>query len=73
MKYLKETPVQAGDEVIVKRIPELGGDGGGIVLSADGKAAMPFNTEGMYRGWIGADGVPHVAIFADEKIKMPGE
>ena len=73
MKYLKETPVQAGDEVIVKRVPELGGDGGGIVLSADGKAAMPFNTEGMYRGWIGADGVPHVAIFADEKIKMPGE
>lgn len=73
MKYLKETPVQAGDEVIVKRIPELGGDGGGIVLSADGKAAFPFNTEGMYRGWIGADGVPHVAIFADEKIKMPGE
>ena len=73
MKYLKETPAQAGEEVIVKRIPELGGDGGGIVLSADGKAAMPFNTEGMYRGWIGADGVPHVAIFADEKIKMPGE
>ena len=73
MKYLKETPAQAGEEVIVKRIPELGGDGGGIVLSADGKAAMPFNTEGMYRGWIGADGVPHVAIFADEKIRMPGE
>lgn len=73
MKYLKETPAQAGDEVIVKRIPELGGDGGGIVLSADGKAAFPFNTEGMYRGWIGVDGVPHVAIFADEKIKMPGE
>uniref|UniRef100_UPI00249CC1C1 isoaspartyl peptidase/L-asparaginase family protein n=1 Tax=Stenotrophomonas sp. PS02298 TaxID=2991424 RepID=UPI00249CC1C1 len=73
MKYLKETPAQAGDEVIVKRVPELGGDGGGIVLSADGKASMPFNTEGMYRGWIGADGVPHVAIFADEKIKMPGE
>ncbi len=73
MKYLKETPAQAGEEVIVKRVPELGGDGGGIVLSADGKAAFPFNTEGMYRGWIGADGVPHVAIFADEKIKMPGE
>ncbi|WP_313271200.1 isoaspartyl peptidase/L-asparaginase [Stenotrophomonas sp.] len=73
MKYLHETPAQAGEEVIVKRVPELGGDGGAIVLSADGKAATPFNTEGMYRGWIGADGVPHVAIFADEKLKMPGE
>lgn len=73
MQYLQETPAQAGQEVIVKRVPELGGDGGAIVLSADGKAATPFNTEGMYRGWIGADGVPHVAIFADEKLKMPGE
>ena len=73
MKYLHETPAQAGEEVIVKRVPELGGDGGAIVLSADGKAATPFNTEGMYRGWIGTDGVPHVAIFADEKLKMPGE
>lgn len=73
MKYIGETPAQAGDEVIVKRLPAMGGDGGAIVLSADGKAATPFNTEGMYRGWIGADGVPHVAIFADEKLKMPGE
>lgn len=73
MQYLKETPAQAGEEVIVKRLPALGGDGGAIVLAADGTAATPFNTEGMYRGWIGADGVPHVAIFADEKLKMPGE
>jgi beta-aspartyl-peptidase (threonine type) len=73
LQYLQETPAQAGQEVIVKRVPELGGDGGAIVLSADGKASTPFNTEGMYRGWIGMDGVPHVAIFADEKLKMPGE
>lgn len=73
MQYLGETPAQAGEEVIGKRIPELGGDGGAIVLSADGRASTPFNTEGMYRGWIGADGVPHVAIFDSEKLKMPGE
>lgn len=73
MQYLGETPAQAGEDVVVKRIPELGGDGGAIVLSADGRAAMPFNTEGMYRGWIGADGVPHVAIFADEALPAPRE
>ncbi|WP_442683568.1 isoaspartyl peptidase/L-asparaginase family protein [Stenotrophomonas sp. JC08] len=73
MQYLGETPAQAGEDVVVKRIPELGGDGGAIVLSADGRAAMPFNTEGMYRGWIGADGVPHVAIFADEALSAPRE
>jgi L-asparaginase / beta-aspartyl-peptidase len=26
---------------------------------------MPFNTEGMYRGWIGADAVPHVLIYKE--------
>lgn len=73
MQYLGESPAQAGEEVIGRRIPELGGDGGAIVLSAGGHAATPFNTEGMYRGWIGADGVPHIAIFDSEKLKMPGE
>ena len=27
---------------------------------------MPFNTDGMFRGWIGADGIAHVAIYGDE-------
>ncbi|MEO6968456.1 MAG: isoaspartyl peptidase/L-asparaginase [Rhodanobacteraceae bacterium] len=54
---------QASEDVINKEIPKLGGDGGAIVLGADGSYAMPFNTEGMFRGWIGTDGVPHVAIF----------
>ena len=31
-----------------------------------GNIAMPFNTAGMYRGWIGANGAPTVAIFAGE-------
>ena len=68
-----DTARVAADAVINKVIVEAGGDGGAIALAADGTVAFPFNTEGMYRGWIGADGVPHVAIFADEKLKMPGE
>lgn len=73
MQYLKQSPVEAGRAVINERIPALGGDGGAIVLSASGVAATPFNTQGMYRGWIGRDGVPHVAIFADEVLPLPGE
>ncbi|WP_312321155.1 isoaspartyl peptidase/L-asparaginase [Stenotrophomonas sp.] len=73
MQYLKQSPVEAGRVVINERIPALGGDGGAIVLSADGVAATPFNTQGMYRGWIGRDGVPHVAIFDDERLPLPGE
>lgn len=72
MAYLNETPEQAGAKVINQDIPGLGGDGGAIVLSSEGQVAMPFNTEGMYRGWIGSDGVPHVAVFARESLALPG-
>lgn len=73
MTYLGETPEQAGRAVINEQIPALGGDGGAIILSASGEAAAPFNTPGMYRGWIGADGVPHVAIFKDEQLPLAGQ
>jgi beta-aspartyl-peptidase (threonine type) len=62
---------EAGRAVINEEIPAMGGDGGAIVLGADGSVAMPFNTEGMYRGWIGADGVPHVAIYAGDNLELP--
>jgi beta-aspartyl-peptidase (threonine type) len=64
-KYKGMTVKQAGDEVIHKKLEPVGGDGGAIVLDAKGNFSMPFNTEGMYRGWIGADGVPHVSIYKD--------
>ena len=76
MAYLKETPQQAGQAVINHIIPTMGGDGGAIVLGADGVMAMPFNTEGMYRGWIGADGVAHVALYSDDalpSVPVPSE
>jgi beta-aspartyl-peptidase (threonine type) len=57
---------RAAAEVINQEIPAMGGNGGAIALDSQGNIAMPFNTDGMYRGWIGADGVPHVAIFGDE-------
>jgi len=61
---------EAAHAVIDVEIPAAGGDGGAIALGADGSIAFPFNTEGMYRGWIGADGVPHVAVF-DEALPLP--
>jgi beta-aspartyl-peptidase (threonine type) len=66
MKYRGLTVKQAGDEVIHKKLsaPD-NGEGGVIILDAKGNFAMPFNSEGMYRGWIGADGVPHVEIYKD--------
>ena len=62
---------RAADGVINRDVPAAGGEGGAIALGADGSVAFPFNTEGMYRGWIGADGVPHVAVFRDEALPLP--
>ncbi|TXH22044.1 MAG: isoaspartyl peptidase/L-asparaginase, partial [Elusimicrobia bacterium] len=54
---------RASEGVINDDIPKAGGDGGAIALASDGTWSMPFNSEGMYRGWIGSDGVPHVEVF----------
>jgi len=71
VEYAGQTVRQAAETVINGVIPKAGGDGGAIALGADGSFAAPFNTEGMYRGWIGADGVPHVAIYGDEALPQP--
>jgi beta-aspartyl-peptidase (threonine type) len=63
---MRQALVEAAEQVVNREIPELGGSGGAIVLGADGSFAMPFNTDGMYRGRIGGDGAPHVAIWPDE-------
>lgn len=55
----------AADAVIMQVVPESGGDGGAIAVDAQGNIALPFNTSGMYRGWIAADGSRGTAIFRD--------
>jgi beta-aspartyl-peptidase (threonine type) len=67
VQLLQQSITDAADAVINGDIPRLGGSGGTIVLGADGSFALPFNTDGMYRGWIGGDGEPHVAIWPDER------
>ena len=66
VEYRGEPLKQAADEVVLGVIPKLGGDGGVIALDADGNIAMPFNTEGMYRGWVDKNGKIHIAIFAEK-------
>jgi L-asparaginase / beta-aspartyl-peptidase len=63
MAYRGDTLAQAADAVINGHIPRLGGDGGAIALDRHGNIAMPFNTGGMYRGWIKPDGSRGTAIF----------
>jgi len=54
---------EASNEVIHKRILEIGGDGGLIAIDSNGIIAMPFNTEGMYRGMKTSEGLEEVSIY----------
>ena len=66
MQYGGKPLADAAREVVVDVIGDMGGDGGVIALDAAGNFTMPFNTEGMYRAWVDAQGKMHVAIFEHE-------
>lgn len=61
--YRGDSLVEAAEAVVNGEVVRLGGDGGAIALDVDGNIAMPFNTPGMYRGWIRPDGSRGTAIF----------
>ncbi|NNF57199.1 MAG: isoaspartyl peptidase/L-asparaginase [Rhodothermaceae bacterium] len=64
--YLGESCVDASEVVIHETLTNAGGTGGVIVLDAQGRVAMPFNTEGMYRGHITRSGAVTIAFYGDE-------
>ena len=53
----------ASNEVINKRILEIGGDGGLVAVDTKGNIAMPFNTEGMYRASKSSNGSEEISIY----------
>jgi beta-aspartyl-peptidase (threonine type) len=63
MAYKQLSVQAAAEEVVMKKLVEMGGEGGIIALDKNGNFAMPFNSAGMYRGFIRADGVAETAIF----------
>lgn len=65
MEYKGMSLTEAAHEVIHKRVLDLGGDGGLIAVDANGNIAMPFNTEGMYRGYSTSEGKSEIAIYKD--------
>jgi beta-aspartyl-peptidase (threonine type) len=54
---------QAADSVIFGVLSKTKGTGGVIVLDSHGNFAMTMNSKGMYRGYMGPDGKPTVAIM----------
>lgn len=65
-EYLGESLDAAAGHVVMRTLTAAGGTGGVVALDAQGRAAMPFNTEGMYRGQITRAGVVTTAIYDSE-------
>ncbi len=65
VEYRGLTVGEAADEVIHRKLAPAGGMGGLIALDRHGRLAMPFSSEGMYRGSVDSDGRPNVAIWSD--------
>jgi L-asparaginase / beta-aspartyl-peptidase len=67
MKYKNLSLKEAADEVVMIKLKNLGGDGGIIAVDNSGNIAMPFNTSGMFRGFVKSDGEMKVAMFSEVK------
>lgn len=65
MKYGGRSLQQATASVIHDTVSELEGSGGLIAVDAHGNLALPFNSEGMYRGFAYVEGPVEVAIYRD--------
>lgn len=65
MDYKGLSLQEAAREVIQKKVPDLGGDGGIVAVDKDGNMVMEFNTSGMYRASMDASGKLTVGIYKD--------
>lgn len=63
VRYKGLTVQQAADDVILKQLKQVDGEGAAIALDVKGNFAMSYNSAGMYRGYITADGESTVLIF----------
>jgi beta-aspartyl-peptidase (threonine type) len=63
MEYGGEDLAKACDEVVMKKLVKMEGEGGLIAVDPKGNAALVFNSEGMYRGVRSNDGTNEIAIF----------
>ncbi len=69
MRYGGMSLEEAATSVVMEELPSIGegGSGGVIALDAEGNIAMPFNTPGMYRGYVDTDGTLVVQIYGTDE------
>ncbi|MFN0139006.1 MAG: isoaspartyl peptidase/L-asparaginase family protein [Pyrinomonadaceae bacterium] len=64
VKYKNLSLEDAARETI-DYLTSIKGEGGLIAVDTHGNVTLPFNSEGMYRGWIDAKGISTIAIYQD--------
>jgi beta-aspartyl-peptidase (threonine type) len=65
MQYAGQTLVEAGNHLVHQTMKGHGIGAGLVSVDAAGVVHAPFNTLGMARGWIAADGHVHVATHEE--------
>ncbi len=65
MLYYGQRFEDAANYVINEKLVNVGATGGVIGVDKYGNVAMPFNTPGMYRGYVKSTGEKEVAIFGE--------
>ena len=50
-------------QAVLDKVARLGGTGGLIAIDRQGNIALPFNTSGMYRGYVDPNGKLVVEIY----------
>jgi L-asparaginase / beta-aspartyl-peptidase len=56
-------PLEKAAQAVIAKITELGGTGGLIAIDQEGNISLPFNTAGMYRGYVDSTGQLVIKIY----------
>ncbi|RYZ36944.1 MAG: isoaspartyl peptidase/L-asparaginase [Sphingobacteriales bacterium] len=65
MEYRELTLQQAMEEVVLKKLVDMDGEGGMIGVDAHGNVAMVFNSAGMYRAMRSSTGEKVIGIYRE--------
>jgi beta-aspartyl-peptidase (threonine type) len=65
MEYKNLSLADACRKVVNDKLVKFGGEGGLIAIDQHGEICLPFNSEGMYRGWKKHDSDFEVRIYQD--------
>jgi beta-aspartyl-peptidase (threonine type) len=66
MEYKGLSLEEAARIVVNEKLVEQSGEGGLVAVDREGNVTMPFNSDGMYRGFMKSDGTSFIGIFRDE-------